>query len=240
MELEEKKENLSNNEENKPKEVNRKDIPIKKKMLSYSRVIWHNTNNLNLNMVKNYLVFLSLKIHKYYFCGYLDIIDDSNTRNDNFFNILNLKSNSSKNSYYRLIDSLAISPLTTLKNHNLVNKIKKNNEVHLTFSKTADKFLEEDDYKKLSSLFLKEEKVYKADEEEAETKRYKVKSKKKIVAERILYQVKQISKFDEDCDFKSFCEWSVTDILPKENEYKYEDLIPKLEDLQVNLFDEHE
>jgi len=212
-------------------------IPRKNRLLSYSKI---NDEILSLkNLKKNSLVFLSPKTHKYFFCDYLEYNNHSNTSKNN-------KTTSKIHKEHK--ELMTISSITNLKSHYVINKINKKNaceKIHLAFLLLAEKFLnEENDYKKLNLLFLKEDLVYKADEEEEETKKYNVKSKKKIVSEQIKFQIKEIAKFDDECEFKKYCEWSVDDVFDDLNivdrGFDYEILVHKLGDPEITFWHDNQ
>jgi len=207
--------------------------------LSYSQVA---EEPLILKKVNNGLVKLSYKTLLYCFCNYLSVIEEEIAKSSDFLNTLNSNMTSAKT--HSIKDTMSISPVSKLKNHNVINKINKQTmceTIHLTFLNLAENFLQkENDHNKFNALFFKEDLVYKTEEEDEETKKYHMKSKKKVVSETVKFQVKQILKFDNEAEIKKYNEWSGNEIFlgveKIEDKYDYDILIVKLQDFQVKIW----
>ena len=174
-------------------------------------------------------------------------MNDDNT-SSKYFNYT-MGQNTNKAKMHTLKDSLANSVICELSNHNIISKLKKiekDKNIHTIFLNLAEKFLKSNDIQKLNKIFLKEEIVYKKEQEDDETmKKYRVKSKKMIVTERIRTQINEISKFDIECEEMKYCEWSGNNIFPNtlkvdiDTKYNYIMLIDKLEDFKIPIWHEN-
>ena len=93
-------------------------------------------------------------------------------------------------------------------------------------------FSQSHEYNHFSNDFLNENKIYNIEE-------IKTKDSSGDLSNQISYQVEKIIEFDKQTKFSKFyCEWSGNDITSNSH-YKYSELTTKLQNFEINLWNEN-